>query len=62
MDEQNLDKNIKRAEKGAGGIFIPAGLFLGFGIGFLTDNLVAWMFIGLGVGFAAFAISLFVKK
>jgi hypothetical protein len=36
------------------GILIPAGIFLGMGIGFLTDNLVAWMFIGMGAGFAAF--------
>jgi len=36
------------------GILIPAGIFLGMGVGFLTGNLVAWMFIGMGLGFAAF--------
>ena len=36
------------------GLLIPAGIFLGMGVGFLTDNLVAWMFIGMGAGFAAF--------
>ncbi len=33
------------------GLAIPAGLFIGFGIGFMTNQLVPWMFIGLGVGF-----------
>lgn len=56
MEEEKKDK------KGIGGLFIPAGLFIGMGIGFLTDSLVAWMFIGLGIGFALFAISLFLKK
>ena len=28
----------------------PGFLLMGMGIGFLTDNLVAFMFIGLGLG------------
>lgn len=59
MEEQKIEE---KKDKGKGGLFIPAGLFIGMGIGFLTDNLVAGMFIGLGAGFAAFAISLFVKN
>lgn len=43
-----------------GGLFIPGGLILGMGIGFLTDELVASMFIGLGAGFILFAISMFI--
>ncbi len=43
-------------KKSTGGLFIPAGLFLGMGWGFLVDNIVAGIFIGLGLGFAAFAI------
>jgi hypothetical protein len=43
-------------KKSMGGLFIPAGLFLGFGFGFLIENVVAGMFLGLGLGFAAFAI------
>lgn len=39
-----------------GGLFIPAGVLTGMGVGFLIDNLVAGMFIGLGVGFAIFAV------
>lgn len=45
------------------GLFIPAGLLGGMGVGFLVGNIPAGMFIGLGLGFAAFAIvSLTVKK
>ncbi|MBU1083296.1 hypothetical protein KKE14_02560 [Patescibacteria group bacterium] len=50
---------VEKYKHGKGAIFIPAGLFLGFGIGFAVNNLPAGMFIGLGVGFAAFATSLF---
>lgn len=39
-----------------GGLFIPAGVITGMGVGFLTDKFVACMFIGLGVGFALFAL------
>jgi len=50
-----------KKNKGYGGLFIPAGLFIGMGLGFLTGSFVAYMFVGLGVGFAAFAISIFIK-
>ncbi len=40
----------------AGGLFIPAGLFIGMGIGWALGYLVQGMFIGLGAGFLAFAI------
>ncbi len=44
------------------GIFIPAGVLLGLGFGFLLNNLVAFLFIGLGAGFLAMAITKLVKK
>ena len=44
------------------GLFIPAGLFIGFGLGFAFGNLPAWMFGGLGVGFLLFALAKFKKK
>ena len=44
------------------GLFIPAGLFIGMGIGFITDNLVAWLFIGLGAGFLGMVITKLNKK
>jgi hypothetical protein len=39
------------------GIFVPAGIFIGMGIGFLTNELVAGLFIGLGAGFVGMAIA-----
>ena len=39
------------------GIFIPAGLFLGLGMGFILGNLVGWMFLGMGLGFLGMALS-----
>jgi len=49
-------------DKNMGALFIPAGILIGFGIGFLTGNLPAWMFIGLGAGFLGFAITYIFKK
>ncbi len=57
-----MEKPQKDDPRGAGALFIPAGLFLGFGIGFLIDNIPAGMFIGFGVGFALFAIVFVFKK
>ena len=36
------------------GVWIPAGLLIGIGIGFVLGNIPAWTLIGLGVGFIAF--------
>jgi hypothetical protein len=33
------------------GMFIPAGLFVGMGIGILFDRFIAGLFLGLGIGF-----------
>jgi hypothetical protein len=52
----------KPKKEGPEGIAIPAGLFVGMGIGFLTDNFVAWMFIGLGAGFAFMLLAKLVRK
>ena len=37
--------------KGVTGLAIPAGLFIGMGVGFLVDNITAGIFLGLGSGF-----------
>lgn len=37
----------KKSPEGRSALFIPAGVLLGMGAGFLFDNLVAGMFIGL---------------
>jgi hypothetical protein len=52
----------KKKDKDMGGLFIPAGLFIGMGFGFIYDNLIAGLFIGLGAGFAAFGISALIFK
>jgi len=57
MTETKEDK-----KKGAGALFIPGGLLLGMGIGFLIDNIAGGMFIGLGVGFVLFALVAIFKK
>jgi hypothetical protein len=59
-EEVKEPKKDKR--KGASGIFIPAGLFIGMGIGWTMGYMVQGMFIGLGVGFLAFAITMLVMK
>ena len=40
-----------KKHKGVSGVAIPAGLFIGMGIGLAVDELVAGLFIGLGAGF-----------
>lgn len=52
---------MDKKRKSAAGLFIPAGLFIGFGIGFILNNVPAGMFIGLGAGFLLFAVVM-VKK
>ncbi|MBN1191456.1 MAG: hypothetical protein JXA46_17000 [Dehalococcoidales bacterium] len=47
---------VKGNNRAASGIFIPAGLLVGLGLGFLFNDLVPWMFIGLGAGFMFFAL------
>jgi hypothetical protein len=44
------------------GLFIPGGLFIGMGLGFLYNQLVAGLFIGLGMGFALAATAHLVMK
>ena len=39
------------------GLFIPAGLFIGMGIGWALGYLVQGLFIGLGAGFLAMGIA-----
>ncbi len=50
----------ERAARGA--LFLPAGLFIGGGIGYAAGNLFGGLLVGLGIGFAIFAISLFFRK
>jgi len=45
-----------RKRKGVTGVAIPAGLFIGMGVGFLIDNITAGIFLGLGGGFLTMLI------
>jgi hypothetical protein len=45
---------VKRRHRGAG--FIPAGIFIGLGVGILFDHLVSGILIGLGLGFMVSAL------
>lgn len=48
MSEQPEDQKKNR---GVTGLAIPAGLFIGLGVGFLVDNITAGIMLGLGGGF-----------
>lgn len=52
----------KQKNKDFGGLFIPGGLIIGMGFGFLYGNLTAGLFIGLGAGFLLFALTGIFKK
>ena len=40
-----------KKRKGVTGLAIPAGLFIGMGVGFLIGNITAGVLLGMGVGF-----------
>ena len=52
----------KKERHGRGSLFIPAGLFIGMGVGFLTNMLIPGIFIGLGAGFLLYAITNLFRK
>jgi F0F1-type ATP synthase assembly protein I len=39
------------------GVFVPAGLLIGTGIGWVFDHMVLGLIIGLGAGFLAMALT-----
>ncbi|HEY48987.1 MAG TPA: hypothetical protein G4O13_02965 [Dehalococcoidia bacterium] len=45
-----------KERKGVTGLAIPAGLFIGMGVGFLVDDITAGIFLGLGGGFLVMLI------
>ncbi len=51
MDEK------KKMRRDDGSLFIPAGMFLGLGWGFLVGNIPAGIMLGFGVGFLLYAIA-----
>jgi hypothetical protein len=60
VEEERIKNKKEKRENGA--LFIPAGLFLGMGLGFVLDKFIGGLFIGLGVGFLLFALTNILKK
>ncbi len=54
------EKVTKRQDPG--GLFVPGGVLLGLGFGFLYGNLPAGIFIGLGAGFVLWATISLLRK
>lgn len=52
---------MSKTKDNPGGLFIPGGLLMGMGFGFLFNNVPAGLFIGLGLGFILFALSMFIN-
>lgn len=52
----------EKSSKSNGGLFVPAGIFLGMGTGFIVGNVPAGLFVGLGVGFSIMALISLPKK
>jgi len=51
-----MDKKIEKG-LGAGILFVPAGIFIGLGIGLLAKDLAGGLFVGMGAGFFGFALT-----
>ncbi len=55
-------KKFKRIHEDRTDWFIPAGMFIGLGIGLITNQVPGYLLIGLGVGFLISAIIAICKK
>lgn len=47
---------MKKKNEDRSGLFIPAGIFIGMGLGFITGQYPGWLFLGMGLGFLAMAL------
>jgi hypothetical protein len=56
-EKHGPEKGIE-GRKRFSGLFIPAGLFTGMGVGWAIDSFLPGMFIGLGAGFFCFAVAM----
>ena len=64
-DAVTAEKERGKPDHDKGGIFrffVPAGLSLGLGVGFLADKPEAGLFLGLGVGFLAMVVAATVAR
>jgi hypothetical protein len=55
-EEMTDEKKETKDKWEIAGLCIPAGLFIGMGIGWAYGNLTPGMFIGLGAGFLAMVL------
>ena len=55
----NQSEDLKK-QWGITGVAIPAGLFIGMGVGFLIGNITAGIFLGLGGGFLVMMIGMLI--
>jgi hypothetical protein len=51
-----MEEKDSRSRWEVAGLFVPAGLFIGMGIGWTLGYLVQGLFIGLGSGFVLMAL------
>lgn len=56
------EDNAEKKQDNPGGLFIPAGVLTGIGVGFIFENVPAGTMIGLGLGFLGFAIVSLIKS
>ncbi len=61
-NQPKSDQSEKKKRGDISGLAIPAGLFVGMGVGFLIDELVAGLFIGLGAGFLLMLLMLAILR
>jgi len=52
----------QKKQWGITGVAIPAGLFIGMGIGFLIGNITAGIFLGIGGGFLVMLIGMLILQ
>lgn len=62
MKKKSISKKVKKAKDDWTGIFIPAGLFIGMGVGFMIGNFLGGLLLGLGLGFFCMALAKGLKK
>jgi hypothetical protein len=53
---------VEKIQKYPETVFVPAGVLIGAGYGFLVNNIPAWTLIGLGLGFVVMAVIRLLRK
>ena len=55
-------KQLKKRKQDYDSWFVPAGIFIGVGLGMIYENVAAGALIGLGIGFIITATIMLLKK